>query len=135
MKSTENKIIAYFSTETDVNAVYLFGSETSGRTHEESDIDIAILFHDGNEPDIDRVLAIQDKLTSLLSCETDIVVLNGASPIIRMQVLRKGKKLLERDHRAYSRFFVRTIKEYDDLKRVRAVIEKKIMRGSIYGRS
>jgi uncharacterized protein len=71
----------------------------------------------------------------LLSRETDIVVLITASPIIRMQVLRKGKILLKRDRRAYSRFFVRTVKEYDDLKRVRAVIEKIIMHGSIYGRS
>jgi uncharacterized protein len=135
MKTREDKIIEFFSTEPDINAVYLFGSELSRTTHMESDVDIAILFHDGYLPDIDRVLDIQDKLTSLLSRETDIVILNNASPIIRMQVFRKGKKLLERDHRAYSRFFVRTINEYDDLKRVRTVIEKKIKRGSIYGRS
>lgn len=135
MNNTENEITTYFSTQPDVKVVYLFGSKRSGKTHKESDVDIAVLFRDGYAPDIDMMLEMQDNLTSLLSRETDIVVLNTASPIIRMQVLRKGKILLKRDQRAYSRFFVHTINEYDDLKRVRSVIEKKIMRGSVYGRS
>lgn len=131
----ENKLIDYFSTEPDINTVYLFGSVVSGSTHTESDVDVAILFRDGYVPHIDKILEMQDKLTSLLSRETDVVILNNASPIIRMQVLRKGKKILDRDRRSFNRFFVRTIFEYDDLKRVRSVIEKKVMRGSIYGRS
>jgi uncharacterized protein len=135
MQSMENKLIDYFSTEPDINTVYLFGSVVSGSTHTESDVDVAILFRDGYVPHIDKILEMQDKLTSLLSRETDVVILNNASPIIRMQVLRKGKKILERERRSFNRFFVRTIFEYDDLKRVRSVIEKKVMRGSIYGRS
>ncbi len=135
MQSMENKLIDYFSTEPDINTVYLFGSVVSGSTHTESDVDVAILFRDGYVPHIDKILEMQDKLTSLLSRETDVVILNNASPIIRMQVLRKGKKILDRDRRSFNRFFVRTIFEYDDLKRVRSVIEKKVMRGSIYGRS
>ncbi|MEX2410851.1 MAG: hypothetical protein WD607_05665, partial [Candidatus Paceibacterota bacterium] len=68
-----------------------------------------------------------------LQKETDLVVLNDNSPIICMQVLQKGEKIVEGDRRSVNEFMVRTMNEYDDLKRVRSVIEKKISRGRIYG--
>lgn len=133
MKSIEDKLIGYFAENEDIAAVWLFGSVVSGTTHHESDVDLAFLFRRKSVPDRDHLLQIQDNLTSLLKKETDVVVLNQASPIIRMQVLRKGKKILEKDRRAAMDFFVRTVQEYDDLKMVRSVIEKKITRGRIYG--
>ncbi|TVQ01226.1 MAG: nucleotidyltransferase domain-containing protein [Balneolaceae bacterium] len=133
MKSLEEKIIRYAAGYEDILLVYLFGSRATEHTHSESDVDVALMFRFNQIPSVEHLLQIQDDLTSLLGKEVDIVVLNNASPIIRMQVLRKGKKLFDRDKRAYIRFFVRTINEYDDLKRVRSVIEKKIARGRIYG--
>lgn len=133
MKSIEEKLIGYVDEQEEVLIAYLFGSQTTGLTHRESDVDVALLFRFNNVPTTDHLLQMQDDLTSLLKKEVDIVVLNDASPIIRMQVLRKGKKLFERDRQAFTRFFVRTVNEYDDLKKVRSVIEKKISRGRIYG--
>lgn len=133
MKTLEKKLIGYVAGRKDIVIAYLFGSETTGHTRPDSDVDVALLFRFDSVPATDQLLQIQDDLTSLLKREVDIVVLNEASPIIRMQVLRKGKKLHERDRRAFIRFFVRTVNEYDDLKRIRSVIEKKITRGRIYG--
>lgn len=133
MKSIEKKIIGYVDEQEEVLIAYLFGSQTTGLTHRESDVDVALLFRFDSVPSGDQLLQIQDELTSLLKKEVDIVVLNDASPVIRMQVLRKGKKLFERDRQAFTRFFVRTVNEYDDLKKVRSVIEKKISRGRLYG--
>jgi hypothetical protein len=62
----------------------------------------------------------------------DVVVLNNASPVIRMQVLRKGLLLINKDRRAYHEFFVNTVNEYDDLKRTRKEVEDNILRGRIY---
>ena len=133
MNTIESKLVSYITNLNNLEAAFLFGSEASGHTHSRSDVDIAILFRIDNVPGTNRLLKIQDELTSLLKKETDIVVLNNASPIIRMQVLRKGKKLIVKNRKAYSSFFVRTINEYADLKKVRSVIENKITKGRIYG--
>lgn len=133
MENLEEKLIGYVTKREEILVAYLFGSQATGQPHHESDVDVALLFRFDNIPATDQLLQMQDDLTSLLKKESDIVVLNDASPIIRMQVLRKGKKLFERDRRAFNRFFVRTVNEYDDLKKVRSVIEKKISRGRIYG--
>lgn len=123
----------YLQEETGIAAVYLYGSAASGRDQASSDIDIALLYKQGMQSDINKQLQIADDLTSALGREVDLLMLNGASPIIRMQVLKKGIKLLERDRREVNRFFVQTINEYSDLKITRSVIEKKIGRARIYG--
>lgn len=133
MESLEKKLIKFVTAHEDILIAYLFGSQHTGKTHSESDVDVALLFRADKSPSAEQFLEIQDDLTRLLLKEVDIVVLNHASPIIRMQVLQKGKKLFEREHRAFTEFFVRTLNEYSDLKQVRAVIEQKIERGRIYG--
>lgn len=116
-----------------MSAVYLFGSEASGMSNKKSDVDVGILFEKDQLPSGDDLLDMEDNLTSHLKREVDFVVLNDASPIIRMQVLRKGKKILEHNRKDANSFFVRTVNEYDDLKQVRKVIEKRIEKGRIYG--
>lgn len=116
-----------------MSAVYLFGSEASGMSNDKSDVDIGILFEKHHLPSRDDLLDIEDNLTSLFRREVDLVVLNNASPIIRMQVLKKGKKIVEHNRKDVNFFFVRTLNEYDDLKQVRSVIERSIERGRIYG--
>ncbi len=64
--------------------------------------------------------------------EAAIVTLNNASPVIKMQVLKKGTLLVSKDPKVYNEFFVNTVKQYDDLKRTRKEIEEKILRGRIY---
>ena len=75
---------------------------------------------------------MKEKISEMFGLEVDIVVLNNASPVIRMQVLKKGALLVNKDHKVYNDFFVRTVNEYDDLKRTRKEIENNILRGRIY---
>ncbi len=123
----------FLQEEPGIAVVYLYGSAASGRDQVNSDIDIAILYKRGNEPDINKQVQISDELTSKLGREVDLLILNGASPIIRMQVLKKGEKLLVPDRKEANRFFVQTFNEYCDLKITRSVIEEKIDRARIYG--
>jgi uncharacterized protein len=132
--NTKKAILSnYLTRQPDVAVAFLFGSEASGRSLPGSDMDLALLFYPEKEPSAEQLPDIQDELTALLKKEVDLVVLNRANPIICMQVLKKGEKIFQRDNRLYSDFFVRTINEYDDLKRVRSVIEKNILKGKIYG--
>ncbi|MCC5908178.1 MAG: nucleotidyltransferase domain-containing protein [Balneolaceae bacterium] len=133
MSTKKEILLNYLTRQPDVAVAFLFGSEASGRSLPGSDVDLAFLFYPDKVPSVERLPDIQDELTALLKKEIDLVVLNRANPIICMQVLKKGEKILQRDNRLYSDFFVRTINEYDDLKRVRSVIEKNILKGKIYG--
>lgn len=125
-----SKINKYLLMHDDVAFAFLFGSFIRGEATGFSDVDIAIFFT--GVVDFHRINRLREDLTGLLGMETDIVVLNTASPIIRMQVLKKGVLLIKKEQRAYHEFFVNTVKEYDDLKRNRKEIEDKILRGRIY---
>ncbi len=122
----------YFNNKADVYLIFIFGSSVKGHLTEESDVDVAILFKE--LPDLYAINQIRDELSNLIKREVDVVVLNNSSPIIRMQILKNGILLINKKKAIYNDFFVRTVKEYDDLKRVRKEIENNILKGRIYAR-
>ncbi len=109
--------------------VFLFGSFARGFGTDESDVDVAIMFK--KVPDFFGLNDLKDQLSCCAGKEVDIVTLNTASPIIKMQVLRYGL-LVKKDKRAYNDFFVSTFNEYNDLKYVRKEIEENLLKGRIY---
>ncbi|MBU0653313.1 MAG: nucleotidyltransferase domain-containing protein [Proteobacteria bacterium] len=112
----------------EITLAFLFGSFAGGTVTAESDVDIAILCRP--LPSFDRREEIRAALCAGMKREVDLVVLNEASPILRMQVLKKGIILIE-NARIYEDFFVRATGEYDDVKRVRRGIEERILREGI----
>lgn len=123
----------HFAGGTEVVAVYLYGSVLRVGTERAGDVDIGVLYRRERVPDGLRVLREQEELSDLLHKQVDLVVLNTASPILRMQVLRKGRCVLEKDHRLNVQFVVRTLQEYFDLKMVRRVIEEKLGEAPVLG--
>lgn len=109
---------------------YMFGSFVEGQLTNESDVDIALLFE--KEPDLPTLVSIMNGITDITDRKVDIVVLNYASPIIRMQVLKRGRLLKKTNDKIYNDFFLRAVKEYDDLKIVRKAQEENILRGRVY---
>lgn len=124
------KLEKFFSIYSDVAFVFVFGSFVRGKMTSFSDLDIAIFF--SKTTDFYRINDLKEKLSEILNIAVDIVVLNNASPIIKMQVLRNGTLLINKSPQTYNEFFVKTVNEYDDLKRIRKEIEEKILRGRIY---
>jgi predicted nucleotidyltransferase len=120
----------YFRDKEEVLLAFIFGSAVSGRLTKNSDVDIAVLF--SNAPDFSNVLKIINDVSEAIGREVDLVVLNNSSPVIRMQVLKNGKLIKSKDDTIYNNFFVRAVKEYDDLKYVRKEAEINILRGRIY---
>jgi hypothetical protein len=113
-----------------IHLVFLFGSSVSRRMHPASDMDIGVLFDPA--PNLSQINALVAELSSLLRKEVDLVVLNHASPILKMQVLKTGVLVFVRDLKVYHQFFVNTVNQYDDLKRIRKTCEDNILRGRIY---
>lgn len=133
IRELEHRLLHFFADREEVEAVYVFGSVAAGRTGADSDVDLGLLFARGFEPAFQYLGRLRTDLEHELKAAVDLVDLRRASPILRMQVLRKGVLVLDRDGKTGGRFFVRTINEYFDLKRVRRPIELHMVREEPHG--
>jgi len=120
----------FFSSKSGVLLVFLFGSAASGKMTQDSDIDIGILFE--YEHNVYEINELKSELNTIFKREIDIAVLNSASPILKMQVLKNGILAFAQDKKSYNEFFVDTINQYDDLKQIRKICEDNILKGRIY---
>lgn len=93
----------------------LFGSQATGKTHIQSDVDIAISASHALRP---RELAelAYDLSQALQAKEVDIVDLHGAPPLLLAQIARFGQLLYERESSMYARFRIYAIKRFMEAK-------------------
>jgi predicted nucleotidyltransferase len=102
----EETIADYFKANSaGITAVYIFGSQASGRYIPSSDVDIALLF-DRSDPDyihscMDEILL---KLPKLLRKDIHPVAMNSASEALLKQIFSKGRCLLVNDSRKRAEF-------------------------------
>jgi uncharacterized protein len=82
----------------DVVAAYLFGSQARGDAGPLADVDLAVWLDDQPEPcALSRQLALSAEAGSLLGTDdVELVVLNGAPPLLAQRVIRDGESLAER---------------------------------------
>lgn len=120
----------FFKERRDASLVFLFGSFVNKQTTAYSDIDVGVLFN--RVPDFYEINDIKENLTALLERDVDLVLLNDASPILRMQVLKKGTLVFQRGKNDYSLFYGDTVKQYEDLRIIRKKCEENILKGRIY---
>ena len=126
------KLTRYFKDYSSVIAVYLFGSSATGRGTRFSDVDVAVLFDKWETPGLGERLKTIAELSRLLKREVDLVFLNNSSCILRMQVIKRGRRILNKEPREVNKFVVATLKEYFDLKQVRRPIEQKLSEVTIF---
>ena len=119
----------FFKKEDNIRLAFLIGSFATGKSRPDSDVDVAVLF--GRIPDHMEILDLRERLSEGLKRDIDLVILNEAGPIIRMQALKTGIRL-RAEKGDYEDFFVRTVNEYEDLKQIRAPIEEAVLRRKIY---
>ena len=110
------KIGSYFSRDTTVAAVYLFGSFAHGRQRPMSDVDIAVLL---TEPAgaVDRKLfldRLHRDLGRILRKDVHLLILNYASYSARMEALFRGKCAHVKDEEALARFRMVTVALFAD---------------------
>ena len=125
----ERTLRLFFAKEENIRIAFLIGSFATGKSRPDSDVDVAVLF--GRIPDHMKILDLRERLSEGLKRDIDLVILNEAGPIIRMQALKTGIRL-RAEKGTYEDFFVRTVNEYDDLKQIRAPIEEAVLRRKIY---
>ena len=127
---TINSLKSFFDGRQDVLLAFLFGSFAGKQVHSSSDVDIGILFK--NVPDLQTINGMAEELSSLIQREVDLVVLNHASPVLKMQILKHGQLLYASDQKHFHQFFTDTVNQYDDLKQIRKTCAENILKGRIY---
>lgn len=106
--------------------ILLFGSRARDQQHARSDHDLAILA--GRPlPDAHTVAVTKVDLEDLLDTDADLVLLDDASPILAMEILRAHAMLRCADPEFFESFVVRALGAYFDLKRVRQPIEAALL--------
>lgn len=121
-KKTLAEIRHYFLDQSDVLAVYLYGSQASGKAHSGSDLDLAVLF---NQPpkSYRRQFALATDLSQLLPQFTfDVRQINlESSPVFLMSVLKNGRPIFSRDETGRSQFEVAVMQTYIDSQKLRDI--------------
>ena len=108
--------------EEALQIVLLFGSQSSGQVHPESDIDIGFLY---DEP-VD-LLDLTNKVIQLLHKDrVDVVDLRHANPLLCFSAARQGKLLYERCPGLFNSFFSLSFRRYVDTKKLRDARQKAI---------
>ena len=120
----------FFKRRQEILLAFLFGSSTRDRLRPSSDVDIGVLFK--TVPEMDALKDLTGELSSILKREVDLVVLNHASPVLKMQILKNGILIYSSSKKYFHQFFADTVNQYDDLKRIRKNCEENILKGRIY---
>ena len=91
-----NGLASYFAGKPGVQAAWLFGSYCEGRSHRDSDVDLAVLLEHERYPDARarfeiRVAMTADIVALLHRNEIDLVVLNDAPPRFARHIVLDGR--------------------------------------------
>ena len=97
--------------------IVLFGSQTSGRTHPESDVDVAVWAE--RELSSVRRTRLWVDLTHLFQSDVDLTVLNRADSLLLNQVASKGQILYESKRGAWQDFKGYAFRYYQDSQKFR----------------
>lgn len=82
--------------------IVLFGSQTRGRAHASSDVDVAVWVE--QELSAEERLQLWGSLTCLFEAEVDLTTLNRAEPLLLHQVASTGQVLYEGKEWAWENF-------------------------------
>ncbi len=108
-------------TQSPVNAAYLAGSlSTRASFGHLTDIDVAILLMDQIKADqfLDYQLYFLSELAKRLESDTiDIVILNQASLLLKLQVIKYGQIIFSRNEKQRVSFETKAVMDYLDFKK------------------
>ena len=104
----EELIVSTFLAELTPVAIYLHGSVLSSRIHDESDIDLALLFRHGAGIDSFALSRLSVDLEVALGLPPHIGILSFDSLLYSAEVVAGGEKIYESDS-YYCDFFAMTV--------------------------
>jgi predicted nucleotidyltransferase len=96
--------------ETEIAAVYLFGSAAAGRLRPDSDVDIAFLGAGAVDPIVAYDAA--QRLASRLGRDVDLIDLRRTSTILRGHIVADGRRLMAARRNIVEEFEMYALSDY-----------------------
>ena len=126
-------ITEFLKEKLDPEFIMLFGSQITGDTHDESDIDIAFYV-----PNLKlcsyELFTLAGKLSELTSKSVDLINLSDASTVFKKQIFLNGKPVYIKNEHLFNAYEINVYKMYLDLNEKRREVLKEIHEsGNIYG--
>jgi predicted nucleotidyltransferase len=119
------KLSAALAARPEILEAYLFGSLARGDDQPHSDVDVAVFVTEAalGRPGFGYGAELNAELQQTLGrSDVDILVLNGAAPVLYYAVLRDGVRLLSRELAATTRREGQAYSRYcDDVPRLRRI--------------
>lgn len=126
ISDVEHKIIEAIEPFDNVILVYLFGSFAIGRPHAFSDVDVGVYFR---EFSLAEFMKVHGALSRALGAQVDTIPLNKAPPLLRYEILKKGKRLISKDETTRIAYESRAILEgLDEKPLIEAIREANLRR-------
>jgi predicted nucleotidyltransferase len=105
MSQLQTTIANYFLNRKEIVAIYLFGSQATGRQRPFSDVDVGVILQ---HAELDNASELHGKYTMalgrLLRKDVHIVILNTAGEVLLKQVFTKGGCIHVNDAKALRHF-------------------------------
>jgi predicted nucleotidyltransferase len=111
MSSLENRLVEALGQFPDVELAVLFGSVTRGQATSASDVDIGIQRKDRSREALRR---LEIQLARAAGREVDVVSLDDSPPLLRFEIARDGRVLVERRPHAWADFRARAMLDWWD---------------------
>jgi predicted nucleotidyltransferase len=109
-----------FCQEHSISLAIIFGSQSTGRAVQESDLDLAVWLEQAGLPtDVPeatraRKQLMRNLINYLETGDIDLVILNRASPLLKFQVARTGKPVYQKTPGIFAGFCCRALREHND---------------------
>lgn len=119
MKIPEPSKIKHWCQTRGIDLFILFGSQATGKTHANSDVDIALF--SATDPNLkDRLLSLYGELEDFLGFEVDLVIIEeDMDPVLRLEILQRGRVLYESQPNLFIEQKILAIKIFDDTEPLR----------------
>lgn len=122
----KKRSLTLFFKNKPVDLVFVHGALARDDLKPLSDIDVAVLFRE-RKYQYEDIYKVVSKLEAIIGREDiDLAVLNRASPLFWMQVLRKGIVLYARSQKVLKIFRLRTIQRYLATKYLRTTFNQRV---------
>ena len=97
----------------NLDLLVLFGSQTTGLTHKESDVDIAY-FSDA-KLDFNEEILLNTELTEVFrNDQVSLVNLKQAPPLLAKEIVSKGVVLYEKTSSLFSQLYAHVLRVYEE---------------------